>query len=51
MDIFINSILSGSAVCAICWLWNKIDERKFCKKAGKEANRNYIELQKAKKKK
>jgi hypothetical protein len=50
METIIN-IIGGASGWGICWLINKILERNFCKKAGKDANHNYIELQKAKKNK
>lgn len=49
--LIIKLIGGASGVWAISWLINNILERDFCKKAGKDANQNYIRLQKAKRKK
>jgi hypothetical protein len=51
MSEILKIIISSVGIRPVCWLINKISERKFCKKAGKEANQNYRALQKAKRKK
>lgn len=51
MPEIVNIVGASSLLWPVCWLINKISERKFCKKAGKEANQNYRALQKAKRQK
>ncbi|MCW3105633.1 MAG: hypothetical protein JWQ09_139 [Segetibacter sp.] len=47
LHFYFSLILSAtSCVSAICWLINRIDERRFCRKATKEARNAYIELRK-----
>lgn len=47
LDFYYSLIFSAtSCVSAICWLINRIDERRFCRKAAKEERNAYIELRK-----
>ena len=47
LSLYVPLILSAtSSVPAICWLINRIGERRFCRKATKEERDSYIELRK-----